>query len=144
MGITWNDTDTFFIIVMAVTSSNASSIDVTIAWNNNTSIIANVAVNDSTNIHIFGDACTDKTTVYIKDVAGIDTVCDNDTRLACDNDTHITFEIIAFSCIDVRGTIIIIAVTCINADDASIVISQSGTTTIFIIDVTCIMDSLFP
>ena len=59
--------------------------------------IANVAVNDSTNIHIFGDA-----------------------------------------------TIIIIAVTCINANDASIVVSQSGTTTIIIIDVTCIMDFLFP
>ena len=136
MGITWNDTDTFFIIVMAVTSSNASSIDVTIAWNNNTSIIANVAVNDSTNIHIFCDACTDKTTVYIKDVAGIDT--------GCDDNTHIAFEIIEFSSIDVRDTIIIIAITCINADDASIVVSQSGTTTIIIIVVTCIMESLFP
>mgnify|MGYP006156566053 CR=1 FL=1 len=71
----------------------SSLVDVT----NIDDIIVNVAVNDSTDIHIFGDA-----------------------------------------------TIIIIAVTCINADDASIVVSQSGTTTIIIIDVACIMDSLFP
>ena len=56
----------------------SSLVDVT----NIDDIIVNVAVNDSTDIHIFGDA-----------------------------------------------TIIIIAVTCINADDASIVVSQSGTTT---------------
>ena len=47
-------------------------------------------------------------------------------------------------CIDVRDTIRIIAVTCIDADGASIVVSQNGAITIFIIDVTCIVDSLFP
>lgn len=158
-----------------------------VGFTNIDDIIANVAVNDNTNIHIFGDACTDKTTVYIKDVAGDDTGCD---------DVRDTIRIIAVTCIDAgdasaytsdnvisvnyltqhnstvsdNTTIIIIAVTCIDADDASadvagndaitfifrdailsftaeyasIVVSQNGTTTIFIIDVTCVVDSFLP
>ena len=64
MGITWNDTDTFFIIVMAVTSSNASSIDVTIAWNNNTSIFVMDIVLSSV------VTCNDDIAISIVDVDG--------------------------------------------------------------------------
>ena len=64
------------------------------------------------------------------------------SNVARKNNTPV-IGLVDFSCIDVRDTIRIIAVTYIDADDASVV-SQNGTTTIFIIDVTCIVDSLFP
>ena len=64
MDITWNDTDTVFIISMAVTSSNASSIDVTIAWNNNTSIFVMDIVLSSV------VTCNDNIAISIVDVEG--------------------------------------------------------------------------
>ena len=104
---------------------------------------------------VTGNEYTNQTSRCIVDIASSFTVTRNDTAassiisidvarndntsytLTCNN--NVAF-LVDFSCIDVRDTIRIIAVIYIDADDASVV-SQNGTTTICIIDVTCIVDS---